>query len=189
MTRSRCYANRDVWVLQYGTTLAQVDAAMTAASLALREKFPADPLRNLERIYANADGSVVARYVADHFVHSESIVIEAPNRDEVLAWKSRISPPLEMFESIELVRFANSDNLVERSFGLRGLSSILRGFWMGAYKPIRDSLSDPRLEVRRLALLVTARVAWRELAVDLEAQAKVEPDAAFRGDLEMLAKN
>jgi hypothetical protein len=161
------YANRDVWVLQYATALDQVDAALAAAGMSLRQEFPD---------------------IADPFVHIESLVIEVPNRNEVLAWKARISPPLEMFESVDLLQFASSDNLVDRSLGLRGLSSILRGFWMGAYKAIRNALADPRLEVRRLALLVTARVAWQDLSFDLDAQAKVEPDAIFRGDLEMLAK-
>lgn len=182
------YANRDVWVLQYATTAGQVDAVLTGAGLVHQQERPADSLHNLERIYVSPDAKVVARYVVDHFVHVESLAIEATDRGEVLAWKARISPPLEMFESIELLAFASSDDLVERSFGLRGLVSILRGFWMGAYKAIRSAISDPRLEVRRLALLVAARAGWRELLVDVEAQAKVEPDTVFRGDLEMLAK-
>jgi len=181
-------SHREKYALQYGTPPEAVSAVLLEGGFALAQRFDAGELQLREDVYASPDRRAAIRYIRDHFVHIDVLVIEAVDGATLTDWYHRLVSRLEMFGAQALADLARSQDMVSRSFGLRGLAATQSAVWISAYEAIRVALEDPRDDIRRIAILAVARLAWYEFLPILAECAIREPNPQIRSELDDLAR-
>ena len=180
------FALTDEYALNHGIEYAAVRSVLERHGMPWVSRFEPGELQLHEEIHLAPDHEAAVRYVYDHFVGIAVVRFEADDAARLGPWMARITPELEVFDRITLHDLARGEDVVEKSFGLRGLAATVHDHWLSAYLAVESALDDPRPDIRRIALLAMSRMGWKEFVPVLEQRLPVEEVEAVRTEIQTL---